>query len=285
MKVLSLGHLLEFLHDHLTEQPGVDVFKVWALCKESQEYVTKQYGTCPQIFRHSFMKQKVIKMFTAKPSFTKFHGNKYQLNMIKKLAKSFVFGGPVTESVRIVYEPQDVAGSEPIIKELKNSVNDLIKKVDIGRHGRYVVLRNVQISMGNFLDIYMLVSADSELPSKLESWQQLSLKEQIINQKANAGSSTKKPDGALSFRQKISEAKQRYQSPYRQSRKQEEEPLILDQFLQFSEVKQYLTGFGRIVEFKLAGSANSAVQSETYSQTNMSFSVCEDQSDFVFNLK
>jgi len=68
------------------------------------------------------MKLKVMKMFTAKPSFTKFHGNKYQLNMIKKLAKSFVFGGPVTDSVRIVYEPQDVEESEPIIKELKNSI-------------------------------------------------------------------------------------------------------------------------------------------------------------------
>ena len=42
--------------------------------------------------------------------------------MIKKLAKSFVFGGPVTENVRIVYEPQDIEESGLIIKELKNSI-------------------------------------------------------------------------------------------------------------------------------------------------------------------
>lgn len=41
MKVLSLGHLLQFLHDDLTEQAGIDVFKVWALCKESQDIVSK----------------------------------------------------------------------------------------------------------------------------------------------------------------------------------------------------------------------------------------------------
>lgn len=41
MKVLSIGHVLKFLHNDLIDQAGIDVFKVWALCKESHDLVGK----------------------------------------------------------------------------------------------------------------------------------------------------------------------------------------------------------------------------------------------------